>query len=208
MRQMPDLNVMFQSQQAILQKGGPIFKQAHKLCIATRAFEVLVLGSIKKQYIYLQRQELQLLFGFIQLPLGYLQSRWKQSFLIVVISLNLAIIMSQRDFHLVGWESLKVYSLRLIARLSVCIPQMELTSAQSPTNATIYILMFIPKLRAVLLMVYPIRLLENRPYPDKSKEYRLVAITMKVHHRISFIITRVDSSQLIASLLFTHSSSQ
>ena len=116
--------------------------------------------------------------------------------------------MSERDFHLVGWESLKVYSLRLIARLSVCIPQMELTSAQSPTNAPIYILMFIPKLRAVLLMVCPIRLLENRPYPDKSKEYRLVAITMKVHHRISFIITRVDSSQLIASLLFTHSSSQ
>ena len=46
---MPDLNVMFQSQQAILQKGGPIFKQAHKLCIATRAFEALVLGSIKKR---------------------------------------------------------------------------------------------------------------------------------------------------------------
>jgi len=46
---MPDLNVMFQSQQAILQKGGPIFKQAHKLCKATRAFEALVLGSIKKQ---------------------------------------------------------------------------------------------------------------------------------------------------------------
>jgi len=77
--------------------------------------------------------------------------------------------VGERDFHLVGWESLKVYSLRLIARLSVCIPQMELTSAQSPTNATIYILMLIPKLRAVLLMVCPIRLLENRPYPDKSK---------------------------------------